>query len=123
MAVIGGATKSLVGRLAELGGWWPFLAALVAAGGFSAMTQMTGMETPGWAAMPMNLYHGMRDMTVSTTLGPNVDPKLADIAFAGIGIFSMAVRKVTGFAFSIGGFVAFAGIAWFLLKQFGQVPG
>jgi hypothetical protein len=122
MAVIGGATKSLLGRVAELGGWWPFLAALVAAGGLSAWVQMSGAAAPEWAGLPLKLYHGMRDMTVSTTLGPNVDPKLADMAFAGVGIFSMAVRKVTGFAFSIGGFVAFAGIAWFLLKQFGHVP-
>ncbi len=122
MTVIGGATKSLFGRLAELAGWWPFLTALVGLGSLSALEAFSGADMPAWTDMPMGLYHTVRDMTLNMTLGPDVDPKWADAGFAGVGLFTMASRRAVGFLFSIGGFIALLVIGWFLLKEFGGVP-
>lgn len=119
MAVVGGETKSLFGRVVELAGWWPFLTAGVGLGAMSALQAFSGADMPAWTDMPMGLYHTVRDLALNTTLGPNIDPKWADAGFAGIGLFTMATRRVMSFLFSIGGFLALLVIGWYLLKEFG----
>jgi len=122
MAVFGGETRSLTGRVAELAVWWPFLAALLAAGGTGAISQMAGAQLPDWLAMPIGLYDGIRDWLIAAVIGPSVDPKMADLAVAGIPLVTMLSRRVLGFALSVGTFLVLAAGAWLFFKNFGHIP-
>ena len=116
--VVGGNTKTLHGRIAEVVAWFPALAALLAAGGTSMLATNNMVEAPGWLQVALNLYHGARDQLMQTSLGKSIPANYADAAIMGIALFTMLSRKVLGFVFSIGGFVVLAGIAWFLLSKF-----
>ena len=115
--VVGGKTKSLPGRIVEIIGWWPALAALVVAGGASFLDANHMMQMPDWAGTPMNIYRSLRDQIIQTSLGKTVAPNLADLAVGGVGLVTMISRKILGFVFSIGGFIVLALIAWFILGK------
>jgi hypothetical protein len=120
MGVMGGENKTLVGRLMELVGWWPFLMVLGAAGGASLMANMTSIHLPGAVMGALNAYRSLRDSMIGMVLGNNIDVGKVDMAITGIAGVTMVSRKMLGFVLSIGGFVVLAILAWFALKNFGH---
>lgn len=120
MAVVGGGTKTVMGRMAEVTGWWPLMLALFGGGVASAFIQLTGIQIPGSVQAVLDLYHEARDWAMTTATGGLVNPKMADIAIAGIPLITMVSRRVLGFALSVGVFILLAAITWFVLKQFGH---
>lgn len=117
--VVGGNTKTLPARIAEIAGWFPALTALVAAGGASMLGSSHIVQFPAWAQTALNVYHGIRDQLMQTALGKMIDPKFADGAVIGVALATMLSRKILGFVFSIGGFLVLAVAAWFVLRKFG----
>ena len=116
--VVGGKTKTIVARIDEVAAWFPILMALVAAGGASMLSSNHMVELPSWLQSGLDLYHGVRDQLMKSALGKAIPANYADAAIMGIGLFTMLSRKVLGFLFSVAGFIALAGIAWFLLNKF-----
>ena len=116
--VVGGNTKTLHARVAEIAAWFPALAVLVAAGGTSMLSSSHMVAFPAWAQTGLDLYHGIRDQLMQTALGKVIDPKYADAAIMGVAALTMLSRKILGFMFSIGGFLLLAVVAWILLRKF-----
>ena len=116
--VVGGKTKSIFARVAEIAAWFPLLMVLTAAGGMSLVNNMHMVEMPGWAQSGLEFYDKLRDQLVKSAFDRTIRSNYADAAIMGLGLFTMLSRKVIGFVFSIGGFVILAGIAWFLLHKF-----
>ena len=116
--VVGGKTKSIAARIAEIVEWFPALMALVAAGGASMLSSNHMVELPSWLQSGLEFYHGVRDQLMKSALGKVIPANYADAAIMGIGLFTMLSRKVLGFLFSIAGFIVLAGIVWFLLNKY-----
>ena len=115
--VVGGKTKSLVGRAVEIVGWFPVLALLLTVGGASMMNDHHMVEFPDWIKSLLGIYDGARDKLMGLAL--DKETKFADAAVMGVSFLTMASRKILSFAFSIGGFVVLIGIAWLLLRNWG----
>jgi hypothetical protein len=118
--VVGGNTKSMGGRLAEVAGWFPALSALTIISGASFLdaNHMMPQGLPDWVHSGLDAYRGVRDQLMQTAIGKVVPTNFADVAMGGIGAVTMVSRRIFSFAFSIGGFVVLAIAAWFVLKKF-----
>jgi hypothetical protein len=118
--VVGGNTKSMGGRLAELAAWFPALSALTIVSGASFLdaNHMMPQGLPDWVHSGLEAYRGLRDQLMQTAIGKIVPANFADLAMGGIGMVTMISRRILSFAFSIGGFIVLLIAAWFVLKKF-----
>jgi len=116
--VVGGKTKSIVARIVEIAAWFPMLMALTAVGGMGLVNNMHMVEMPSWLQAALEVYDKLRDQLMKAAIGRTIPSNYADATVMGLGLFTMLSRRVIGFALSIAGFVALAGIAWFLLHKY-----
>ncbi len=113
MPVLGGETKSIIGRVAEIVGWWPLLLALFVVGGASAV-QSSGVDTPNWLDAVLKVYQGWRDHALSAA-GIHLSPVMADVGVGGIALLGMLVRRTFSFLLTIASVVAVVAVAWLVV--------
>lgn len=113
------ADRTIMSRASEIGAWFPFLGLLTLVGGASALEGADLMSLPSSLQPLLELYRGSRDWITEVTMGRTFEnAMIADLAVAGVGAGSMAMRRVVSYVLSIGGFIALAVVAWFLLRTF-----
>ncbi len=113
MPVLGGETKSIIGRVAEIVGWWPLLLALFVVGGASAV-QSSGVDTPT-GSMPSSRFTKAGAIMRCRRPAYISARSWRTSASGGIALLGMLVRRTFSFLLTIASVVAVVAVAWLVV--------